>query len=57
LQSFSLIMPPRWFIIILKNIMLKGTGFIHVWKETLIIIGMMLVFIGIAVRKFKVKLE
>lgn len=57
LQTFSLIMPPRWFIIILKNLMLKGTGFIHVWKETLIIIGMMLVFIGIAVRKFKVKLE
>jgi ABC-2 type transport system permease protein len=57
LQSFSLVMPPRWFIIILKNIMLKGTGFIHIWKETLIIIGMMLVFIGIAVRKFKVKLE
>ena len=57
LQILSMIMPPRWFIVILKNIMLKGTGFLYVWKETLILTGMALVFITIAVRKFKVRLE
>lgn len=57
LQALSLIMPPRWFIVILKNIMLKGTGFLYVWKETLILTGMALIFIAIAVKKFKVRLE
>ncbi len=57
LQILSLIMPPRWFIVILKNIMLKGTGFLYVWKETLILTGMAVVFIAIAVKKFKVRLE
>jgi ABC-2 type transport system permease protein len=57
LQILSMIMPPRWFIVILKNIMLKGTGFLYVWKETLILTGMALIFITIAVRKFKVRLE
>lgn len=57
LQILSNIMPPRWFIIILKNIMLKGTGLLYVWKETLILIGMAVVFTAIAVKKFKIRLE
>ena len=57
LQWFSAIMPPRWFIIILKNIMLKGTGILFIWKETLILIGMTLVFIGLSVKRFKIRLE
>ncbi len=57
LQILSVIMPPRWFIIIIKNIMLKGSGFFYVWKETLILIMMAVVFISIAVRKFKIRLE
>ena len=32
----------KWFIIILKNIMLKGTGAEFVWKESLILAGMTL---------------
>ena len=57
LQVLSNLMPPRWFIVILKNIMLKGTGFLYIWKETLILIAMAAVFTAIAVRKFKVRLE
>jgi ABC-2 type transport system permease protein len=57
LQWFSVIMPPRWFIIILKNIMLKGTGFFFVWKETLIIMGLTVVFIGLSIKRFKIRLE
>ena len=53
----SLLMPPRYFIIIIKSIMIKGTGFLYVWKETLILLLMTIVFIGISVRKFKVRLE
>jgi ABC-2 type transport system permease protein len=53
----SLLMPPRYFIIIIKSIMIKGTGFMYVWKETLILLFMTILFIGISVRKFKVRLE
>lgn len=53
----SMILPPRYFIVIIKNIMIKGTGILYVWKETLILIVMTLVFIGLSVRKFKVSLE
>lgn len=51
------IMPPRYFILIIKNIMIKGTGFGFVWKETLILTVMTVLFIGLSVRNFKVRLE
>jgi ABC-2 type transport system permease protein len=57
LQWLSHIMPPKYFIIIIKNIMLKGTGITFVWKETLILFGMMVLFITLSVKKFKVRLE
>ncbi|MEI6060626.1 MAG: ABC transporter permease [Bacteroidota bacterium] len=57
LQIFSNIMPPRWFIIIVKSIMIKGLGFSYIWKETLIITAMTLFFIGLSIKKFKVRLE
>lgn len=57
LQWLSYIMPPKYFIIIIKNIMLKGTDITFVWKETLILFGMMVFFIAVSVKKFKVRLE
>jgi ABC-2 type transport system permease protein len=53
----SSILPPRYFIVIIKNIMIKGTGFLYVWKETLILIIMTTIFIGLSVRNFKLRLE
>ena len=57
LQWLSTIMPPRWFILIIKSIMLKGTGLAYFWKETLILIAMTLVFILASVKKFKIRLS
>jgi ABC-2 type transport system permease protein len=57
LQVLSNIMPPRWFIIIVKSIMIKGLGFQYIWKETLIIAGMALFFIALSVKKFKVRMD
>ena len=54
---FAALMPPRYFIIIIKNIMIKGTGFLYVWKETLILIIFTLAFIGLSIRKFKIRLQ
>jgi ABC-2 type transport system permease protein len=53
----SMILPPRYFIVIIKSIMIKGTGFMYVWKETSVLILMTLIFIGLSVRNFKIRLE
>ncbi|MCK4880392.1 MAG: ABC transporter permease [Bacteroidales bacterium] len=57
LQWFSTLMPARWFIVVVKNIMLKGTGFTYIWKETLIMLGMTLFFILASVKRFKIRLN
>jgi len=57
LQLLSYAMPPRWFIEIVRSIMLKGVGLSYIWQETLIIAGMMGLFIIASVKKFKIRLE
>lgn len=56
LRIFSHIIPSRWFIVIIKAIMLKGVGLQYIWKETLIIVIMTLTFIGLSIKKFKIRL-
>jgi ABC-2 type transport system permease protein len=51
------VLPPRYFIVIIKNIMIKGTGFLYVWKETLILSIMTIFFLGLSIRNFKTRLE
>lgn len=57
LQWLCQLMPPKWFIVIIKNIMLKGTDFTYVWFETLIIFIMTVLFILLSIKKFKIRLE
>jgi ABC-2 type transport system permease protein len=56
LQWLCHMMPPKYFITIIKNIMLKGTGFDFIWKETLILMGFTVFFIILSIKKFKVRL-
>jgi ABC-2 type transport system permease protein len=57
LRVFSNIVPAKWFYIIVRNIMIKGVGFEHIWKETLILLGMTVFFMGISIKNFKTRLE
>lgn len=57
MQIMSNIIPAKWFIIIIKAIMLKGTSFAIIWKETLILFGMTSFFILLSVKKYKIRLE
>ncbi len=57
LRIMSNIIPPRWFIIVVKKIMLKGAGIAYVWKETLILISFIFLFVGLSIKKFKVRVE
>jgi len=54
---FSAVFPPRYFIVVIKNIMIKGTGFIYIWKETLILILFTVLSIWMSIKNFKVRLE
>jgi ABC-2 type transport system permease protein len=51
------LLPPKYFITIIKNIMIKGTGFVYVWKETLILVAFTVVFIGLSIKNFKIRLQ
>jgi len=57
LQVISNIIPAKWFIIIVKGILLKGVGISFIWKETLILTGMTLFFLLVSVKKYKIRLE
>ncbi len=57
LQVISNIVPAKWFILIIKGIMLKGVGLPYIWKENIILLGMTLFFIGLSVKKYKIRLE
>lgn len=56
LRILSNVVPAKWYYLIVKDVMIKGTGFESVWKETLILAGMMLFLLILAIRKFKIRL-
>lgn len=57
MQIISNIIPAKWFIIIIKAIMLKGASITIIWKETLILMGMTVFFIVLSIKKYKIRLE
>lgn len=57
LQVISNIIPAKWFVIILKAVMLKGVGFSFIWKETFVLIIMTLFFIILSIKKYTIRLE
>jgi ABC-2 type transport system permease protein len=57
LQWLCHIVPPKYFITIIRSVMLKGTGIAEVWKETLVLVGMLIVFLSISAARFKVRLQ
>ena len=56
LRTVSNIVPAKWFYKIVKAVMIKGTGFHTVWKETLVLTGMLLFFLALAIKNFKIRL-
>ncbi|MBI2729143.1 MAG: ABC transporter permease [Sphingobacteriales bacterium] len=56
LRVISNIVPAKWYYAIVKSVMIKGIGLHAIWKETLILTGMMLFFLTLAIKKFKIRL-
>ncbi|SFS58899.1 ABC-2 type transport system permease protein [Porphyromonadaceae bacterium NLAE-zl-C104] len=57
LQALSTVVPARWFIAAVRKVMIEGQGFIMVWKEVLVMIGMTLFLLGITIMNTKKRLE
>lgn len=57
LQWLSHMVPAKWFLIIVRSIMLKGSDILLLWKETFILVVMTLGFISLSLKKFKVRLQ
>ena len=57
LRILSHAVPARWFLTIVRGIMIRGVGLEFVWRETLVLVGMTAVFIGISVRSFNLRLD
>lgn len=57
LQVISNVIPAKYFIVILKSIMLKGSGFAFIWKEVAVLGGMTILFLGLSLKNFKIRLD
>ncbi len=57
LQIMSNIVPATWYYKMIKNIMIKGTGLEEIWRQLLVLTGMMLLLFTISMKKFKKRLE
>jgi len=56
-QGISKVFPSSYYYSIVKKVMLKGLDFSYIWKETLILIAMAVIFLSLAMKKFKIRLQ
>jgi ABC-2 type transport system permease protein len=57
LRGISYIMPARYFIVVLKGVMIKGEGLEMLWQPTLIMLGITLFFLFLSLRRIKNRLS
>lgn len=56
LQVLSNIVPAKWYIIMVKQIMIKGAGIDTILREAAILTGMTMVLLAVSIKRFKVRL-
>ena len=56
LQYFTHIIPARYFLLIIRGIMLKGAGLDVLWPQAAALVSLTIVLLGIAAKKFKIKI-
>ena len=56
LQVLSNIIPAKWYIIALKDVMIKGLGVEYILTELTILVTMMFVFFAVSIKRFKIRL-
>lgn len=56
LQWVSHIIPAKWFIIMVKKVMIQGAGFQYIASEFAILAGMTVFLLAVSVKKFRIRL-
>ena len=56
LRVVSNVVPAKWYYSMVKSVMIKGLGVQAIWKELVILTGMLLVLLTLAIKKFKIRL-
>jgi len=57
LRAISVVVPARWFVLVARSIMLKGTGLAYLWRPTLVLVAMAAVLLTASTRAFHARLE
>jgi ABC-2 type transport system permease protein len=56
LQWITYAVPAKYFLIIVRGIMLKGNTLMHIWTPLLVLLGMGIIFTLVSTKKFKTTL-
>jgi ABC-2 type transport system permease protein len=56
LQLVTYLIPARYFILIIRGIMLKGSGIGVLWPQAAVLVILSVVLLGIAAKKFQIKI-
>jgi ABC-2 type transport system permease protein len=56
LRILSNMVPAKWYYSIVNAVMIKGADLTIVWKETLVLMGIMAFLLFLSIRKFKIRL-
>lgn len=56
LRIISNAVPAKWYYTIVKSVMIKGVGLSVIWKDILVLTGMLVLFLALSIRTFKIRL-
>lgn len=56
LQAVSNAVPAKWYYSMVKSVMIKGLGVQAIWKELVILTGMLVFLLSLAIKRFKIRL-
>jgi len=56
LQLLSNVVPARWFLVIVRGIMVKGAGLEVLWQETVILLGITVLLLTAGARRLAIRL-
>jgi len=57
LRAISVVVPARWFVLVARSVMLKGTGLAYLWPSTLVLMAMAAALLVASTRAFHDRLE
>jgi len=56
LQYITYVIPARYFLLIIRGVMLKGAALAILWKEAAFLVLLAVVFLGLAIKRFKIRI-